>query len=115
MEFYQSRGPSPRPCSSVYSNQFSMEDLIHHISQTQRLEELVKENHRFQKEHALHRRLWIGTICVINMALEGMVIIKEALRDFNAMKASGERDWLAHWGIFIESIDGVGSNPPLWI
>ena len=110
--------PSPRPPSSVYSDDLSiMTYLIRQVSEETRVQEYqtiasyIREIQALEEELALHRRAWNGTIMLANVVIKTVTIIKKGLITVDTKVASAEKDWLAFWGIYQES---VGSFPP-WI
>ena len=110
--------PNPRPTSSVYSDDMSiMTCLIRKVSEETRAQEYqtidsyIRENQALEEELALHRRAWNGTIMLANEVIQAITIIKKSLITVDANVASAEKEWLAFWGIYKESI---GSHPP-WL
>jgi hypothetical protein len=108
--------PNPRPTSSVYSDDMSiMTCLIRKVSEETRAQEYqtidsyIRENQALEEELALHRRAWNGTIMLANEVVQAITIIKKSLITVDANVASAEKEWLAFWGIYKESI---GSHPP---
>ncbi len=71
----------------------------------------MEENQALEEELALHRRAWNGTIMLVNDVIQAITIIKKSLITVDANVASAEKDWLAFWGIYKESL---GSHPP-WL
>jgi hypothetical protein len=98
-----------------------MEYLVRQVSEMKRAQELqtisilMKENQLLWKEVAICRRLWNGIIVMMTEAIEAMKCIETALENFSTETAAAERDWLAFWGIYRESVDYIGSKPPRWI
>jgi hypothetical protein len=110
--------PNPRPTSSVYSEDTSiMVCLIQNVSEEIRAQEYqtiasyIRENQALEEELAFHRRAWNGTIMLANEVIQASAIIKKSLITVDANVASAEKEWLAFWGIYKESI---GSHPP-WL
>ena len=71
----------------------------------------IRENQALEEELALHQRTWNGTIMLAHEVIQGSAIIKKSLITVDANVASAEKEWLAFWGIYKESI---GSHPP-WL
>jgi hypothetical protein len=108
--------PSPRPPSSVYSDDIPiMISLIRQVSEETRVQELqtiasyIEEIQALEDELALHRREWNGTIMLANEVIKVITVIKKGLITVHTNMARAEKNWLAFWGIFQES---VGSHPP---
>ncbi len=110
--------PTPRPTSSVYSNDISiMTNLIRDVSEEIRVQEhqtiaaFMREIQALEEELALRQRAWNGTIMLANQVIEASTNIEKSLITVDANVASAEKEWLAFWGIYKESI---GSHP-LWL
>jgi hypothetical protein len=110
--------PNPRPTSSVYSDDMSiMTRLVRHVSKETRVQEYqtiacyMRENLMLEDEIALHRRTWTETIMLADEVIRAIMIIKKSLITVEASVASVEKDWLAFWGIYKESL---GQHPP-WL
>ena len=115
---YQISTPSPRPPSSVYSDDVpTMAYLIRKVEEETRLQEYqtiasyTRENQLLEEELELYREVWNGTIMLANEVIKFITVMKRSLAKIDANVANAERDWLAFWGIYQES---VGSHPP-WI
>jgi hypothetical protein len=110
--------PSPRPTSSVYSDDKSvMICLIRSVSEEIRAQEYqtitsyIRENQVLEEKLEQYRGEWKGTIMLANEVMQAITIIKESRTRVDANAASAEKDWLAFWGIYKES---VGSHL-LWL
>jgi hypothetical protein len=110
--------PKPRPTSSVYSDDMSiMTYLIRKVEEEttaqeyQTIASYMRENQALEEELALHRRTWNGTIMLVHEVIQASAIIKKSLITVDANVASAEKEWLAFWGIYKES---MGSHPP-WL
>ena len=110
--------PNPRPTSSVYSDDMSiMAGLVRKVSEETRLQEYrmiesyMRENQALEDELALHRTAWNGTIMLANEVTQAIMTIENGLIIVDAGVASAEKDWLAFWGIYKESL---GQHPP-WL
>ncbi len=108
--------PTPRPSSSIYSDDIPiMTSLTRLVSEEARVQgyqtiaTYTNEIQALEKELALHRREWNETIMLVNEVIKAIMIIKKCLLTINTNEAKAERDWLAFWGIYQES---VGSHPP---
>lgn len=106
---------------SVYSEQFSMEDLLHRVTTFKRIEELktverlTEENQLLRERITFYQRIWQGAIDLLDEAIETAVSMQKILEDYDHGKATAERDWLAFWGIFRESIAHCGPQINHWI
>jgi hypothetical protein len=116
-----SRKRAPRSSSSVYTDDFSIEYLIYRVSEMKRVQELrtistlMKENQQLRKEVIIYRRLWGGIIAIMIKSIQATKSVEKALEGFSTKTAVAERDWLAFWGIYTESVDYVGPKLPQWI
>lgn len=115
---YQTLTASPRPPSSVYSDdEPTIAYLIRKVEEETRLQEYetiasyTRENQVLEEELELYRKLWNGTIRLANEVIKFITVMKRSLVKTDVNEANAERNWLAFWGIYLES---VGSHPP-WI
>jgi hypothetical protein len=87
-----------------------MTNLIRRVSEETRAQEYqtiasyMRENQALEEELTLHQRAWNGTIMLANEVTQAITIIKKSLITVDAKLASAEKDWLAFWGIYKESI-----------
>lgn len=117
-ESHQIPSPNHRPTSSVYSDDVSiMTYLIHKVSEETRTRELetiasyMRENQALEEELARHQKLWDEAIIMANEVIQAIKITRKSLITVDTKVAGAEKDWLAFWGIYIESL---GENQP-WI
>ena len=52
----------------------------------------------------LHQKAWNKTIILANVVIKAVKTIKKGLITVDTKVASIEKDWLAFWGIYQESI-----------
>lgn len=107
---------TPRPASSVYSDDASiMTALIQKVTEETRLQEyetlctFMRENRELKDVVASYQRTWNRTIMLVNEAIQAITTTKKSLVTINSHIAKAEKDWLAFWGIYKES---VGPNQP---
>jgi hypothetical protein len=110
--------PYARPCSSVYSNSFSLESLVRgaddnfpleslvqevddsvRIAQLHYIERLTQENLMLQRELTARRRIGRCLMDFFWESLQLAVMIQESLEGFDQKEAVAEEDWLASLGI----------------
>ena len=110
--------PIHRPTSSVYSDDMSiMTYLIHKVSEETRAQEyetiasFMRENQALEEELARHQKAWNGTIMLANEVIQAITTFRKSLTTVDTKVAGVEKDWLAFWGIYKESL---GSHPP-WV
>lgn len=91
--------------------------LIHKVSEDTRTQEyetiasFIRENQALEEELALHRKAWNGTIFMANEVIQAITAIRKSLITVDTKVAGAEKDWLAFWGIYKESL---GEHRP-WI
>lgn len=107
-----------RPTSSVYSDDVSiMTYLIHKVSEETRIQEyetiasLMRENQALKEEIAGYQKLWDGAIIMANEVIQAITTIRKSLATLGTKVAGAEKDWLAFWGIYKESL----GEHPHWI
>jgi hypothetical protein len=115
---HQIPSPNHRPTSSIYSDDVSiMTYLIHKVSEETRTQEyetiasFMRENQALEEELALHQKAWNETIILANKAIQAITTIRKSLITVDTKVAGAEKDWLAFWGIYKESL---GEHRP-WI
>lgn len=101
--------PVPRPCSSVYSNNFSLEDLVVRVDEsvkaTQRetIERLENENECFRSELTKHRATysdsWDILMELFCESFDLALVLQVAVVEFMDRRFAAERCWLASLGI----------------
>jgi hypothetical protein len=110
--------PFARPCSSVYSDSFSLESLVRRgddgfsleslvqtvdnsvrITQLHSIESLMEENWMLQEELTVRRRIGLCLMGFFRECLKLAVLIQESLEWFDHKEAVAEEDWLASLGI----------------
>ena len=112
--------PAPRPSSSIYSDDCSMEHLIHQVSETKRVQELrtisvLMDENELLREKVLQYRLLRGEIInLVENGVETLDCINRALKSFRKRTNAAKKDWLAFWGIY-ECTNHGGRNPPKWV
>jgi len=108
--------PEHRPNSSVYSEIFSLEDLIHRVDASARvaqlntIERLLKENQQWEEEISRYRRTWHGLMELLDEAFELAILVRGSLEGFVHQRAIAEQEWLAFWGI-----SNCSSESSTWI
>lgn len=113
-----SQSPNYRPTSSLYSDDASiMTYLIHKVSEETRTQEyetiasFMRENQALEEELALYRKSWDGAILLANEVIQAITIIRKSLITVGTRVKGAEKDWLAFWGIYKESL----RDPRPWI
>jgi len=91
--------------------------LIHKVSEETRTQEyetiasFMRENQVLEEELALHQKAWNETIILANEVIQAITTIRKSLITADTKVAGAEKDWLAFWGIYKESL---GEHRP-WI
>ena len=71
----------------------------------------MRENQALEEELARHQKLWDGAIIMANEVIQAITTIRKSLITVDTKVAGAEKDWLAFWGIYKESL---GEHQP-WI
>ncbi|KAH6670170.1 hypothetical protein B0J14DRAFT_672021 [Halenospora varia] len=96
---------SPRPCSSVYSDNFELQDLVHQVdesvgvAQLNTIEQLLQENTVLQEDVARHRRMWNVLMDLFDETFDMELLLRGSLEECKDKRSAAEVDWLASWGI----------------
>jgi hypothetical protein len=107
--------PSPRPCSSVYSDGFPLEELVHRVDESVRMaelstiEQLEEENRALRNCLSRCRLAWKDSKEMFGEIMELTLMLAGTLEALDRIMTSAKRDWLASWGI------GTGSEVAVWI
>ena len=91
--------------------------LIHKVSEETRAQEyktiasFIRENQSLEEELARHQKAWNRTIMLANKVIQAITTFRKSLTIVDSRIAGAEKDWLAFWRIYKESL---GSHPP-WV
>lgn len=105
----------PRPCSSVYSDNFSLEDLVHKVDESMRvtqlntIERLLRENSSLQENLTRYRRMWHGLMDLFDEVFDLALLLQGSLKECGDKISAAEGNWLASWGV------GGSSEMDTWI
>ena len=98
--------PAPaRPCSSIYSDHFSLEDLGHKVDESLRviqlgtIERLMRENWALQDVVIIYRQMWYGFMELFDEVMDLALLIQGTLEAVEHKITIAEEEWLASWGI----------------
>ena len=104
-----------RPTSSIYSDDVSiMTAQVSVETRTQEYETIasfMRENQALEEELARHRKAWDTAIIMANEVIQAITTIRKNRIIVDAKVAGAEKDWLAFWGIYRESL---GEHQP-WV
>lgn len=95
----------PRPCSSVYSDHFALQDLVYQVDDLMRdgqldtIEELERENSILQEEVAQYQRTWDAILEMFDEAFDTALLLRCSLEECEEGISIAQADWLALWGV----------------
>jgi hypothetical protein len=95
----------PRPCSSVYSDNFSLEDLVHKVDESMRvtqlntIERLLRENSSLQEDLSQYRRAWRGLMDLLDEVFDSALLLQGSLEECRDKISAAEGNWLASWEV----------------
>jgi hypothetical protein len=95
----------PRPCSSVYSDNFSLEDLVHKVDDSVRvvqlntIELLLGENSSLQEDLRRYRWTWRGLLDLFDEVFDLQLLLRGSLEECRDKILSAQNNWLASWGV----------------
>ena len=92
-----------------------MIDAYQWTEQSSTLRRLEEENRILQKQVSCFQRSWHTTMDLLEEAFEAALLIQRALDDCNTEVHAARKGWLAFWGIYIESAEGLKYPLPEWI
>jgi hypothetical protein len=80
--------PTPRPCSSVYSDEFSLEVLAQRVdeaiwvTQLSSIQRLLEENSALQKDLTRYRQAWHSSIALFDEVFELALLLRGSIDEF---------------------------------
>jgi hypothetical protein len=95
----------PRPCSSVYSDNFSLEDLVHKVDESMRvtqlntIERLLQENSSLQESLTQYRWAWHVLMDSFDEVFDSALLLQGSLEECRDKISAAEGNWLASWGV----------------
>ena len=108
------------PGPSNYGDDMSIESLIRRVDEFQNMEELEtldrleKENATLRLQLLCHQRSYHATIDLFKEAFEAVVLMQTALQTCNEEEEKANRDWLAFWGVYMETPSNLAYRPMEW-
>ena len=106
---------------STLNETFSIETLIQRVEEFQKrdqlesLERVTRENFLLQRRLVRYQEYWCSTLDLLQKAHEVVQSMHNALEKYTREEIAAERDWLAFWGIKMESTKDLGYSPGGWI
>lgn len=94
-----------RPCSSVYSDNFPLEELVQRVDATMQsthlaaIERLERERQEMLETLKRCRRARQSIGGLFDRTLDVALLIRNAIVDFDSEITAVERAWIACWGI----------------
>lgn len=95
----------PRPCSSVYSDNFSLEDLAHKVNESVRvaqlntIELLLRENSSLQEDLRRYRWMWRGFMDLFDEVFDLQLLLRGSVEECRDKISAAQNNWLASWGV----------------
>ncbi|KAJ8992735.1 hypothetical protein HRR80_002781 [Exophiala dermatitidis] len=112
--------PDSPSISNYDDDDLSMEALLKRIDDFQRREELItierleKEISSLRYQISCHQRSLHVTFNLLQEAFDAAVLIKTALQTCDEEEEMANADWLAFWGIHIETRSALEYRPMEW-
>lgn len=112
--------PDSPTISNYDDDDLSMEALLKRIDDFQRREELItierleKEISSLRYQISCHQRSLHVTFNLLQEAFDAAVLIKTALQACDEEEEMANADWLAFWGIHIETRSALEYRPMEW-
>jgi hypothetical protein len=115
-EIEQQNAPNP----SDYGDDMSIESLLRRVDEFQKMEELEtldrleKENATLRHQLLCYQRSCRATMDLFKEAFEAVLLIQTALQTCNEEEEKANRDWLAFWGVHMETPSNLAYQPMEW-
>ncbi|CZT07767.1 uncharacterized protein RAG0_13613 [Rhynchosporium agropyri] len=96
---------SQRPCSSVYSDHFALQDLVYQVDdllvdgQLGTIEQLEMQNSILQEEVAQYQRTWDAILEMFDEVYDTALLLRCSLEECEEGISIAQADWLALWGV----------------
>lgn len=96
---------SPRPCSSVYSDHFELQDLVYQVDdlvrvgQLNTIEQLERENSILHEEVGQYQRTWDAVLELFDEAFDMALLLRCSLEECEERISVAQADWLALWDV----------------
>jgi hypothetical protein len=103
-----------------YGDDMSIESLLERVDEFQKMEEretldrLEKENATLRRELLCHQRSCRATMDLFKEAFEAIVLVQTALQTCNEEEEKANTDWLAFWGVRMETPSNLTYQPIQW-
>jgi hypothetical protein len=116
-EIEQQNAQSP----SDYGDDMSIESLLKKVDEFQEMEEretldrLEKENATLRHQLLCYQRSYRATMDLFKEAFEAVLLIQTALQTCSEEEEKANSDWLAFWGIRMETPSNLTYQPMQWI
>ncbi len=101
----------PRPCSSVYSDHFALQDLVYQVDDSVRvaqlntIEQLLRENLILEKEVEQCRQILDALMDMFDEGFDMALLLRCSLEECEEKISAAQADWLASWGIEAAEVD----------
>ena len=108
------------PSPSDYGDDSSVESLLRRVDEFQKtaeletLDRLEKENAVLRHQVLSYQRSLRATTDLFKEAFEAVLLIQTALQTCNEEEERANRDWLAFWGVHMETPSNLAHRPTEW-
>jgi hypothetical protein len=103
-----------------YGDDMSIESLLKRVDEFQKMDEretldrLEKENATLRRQLLYHQRSYRATMALFKEAFEAVVLMQTALQTCNQEEENANSDWLAFWGVRMETPSNLTYQPMRW-
>jgi hypothetical protein len=121
MEATSVRNQQNTPSLSEYGDEMSVEDLLKRIDDFQQIgdqetiDRLEKENAMLRHQVLCYERGWRATLDLFKEAFDAVLLIKTALQSCEEEEEKANKDWLAFWGVRMETPSNLAYQPKQWV
>jgi hypothetical protein len=103
-----------------YGDDMSIESLLKRVDEYQRMQQretldrLEKEKAALRRQLLCCQRSYRATMGLVKEAFEAVVLMQTALQTCNEEEEKADSDWLAFWGIRMETPSNLTYQPMQW-
>jgi hypothetical protein len=103
-----------------YGGDMSIESLLRRVDEFQKMEELEtldrleKENAMLRHQVLCYQRSLRATTDLFKEAFEAVLLIQTSLQTCSDEENRANRDWLAFWGVHMETPSNLAYRPMEW-
>jgi len=112
---YGTSDPVPQDERVSIRSLLQMIDEYQWTEQSSTLRRLDEENRILQRQVSCYQRSWHATMDLLQDTFEVVLLIRCALDDCVTKVNVAKREWLAFWGIYMETTEELNYPLPKWI